>query len=37
MFELPESKKSEPDDGKEKDVKRFVGLCKNVKIYARLI
>ena len=30
IFELPESKKSEPDDRKEEDVKTFVGLCKNI-------
>ena len=30
IFELPESKKSEPDDRKEEDVKKFVRLCKNI-------
>ena len=29
IFELPESKKSEPEDRKEEDVNKFVGLCKN--------
>ena len=30
IFELPESKKSEPDDMKEEDVKKIVELCKNI-------
>ena len=29
IFGLPESKKSEPDERKDEDVKKFVGLCKN--------
>ena len=29
IFELPESKKSEPEDRKEEDIQKFVGLCKN--------
>ena len=28
-FELPESKKSEPEDRKE-DIKKFIGFCKNI-------
>ena len=27
-FELPESKKPEPEDRKEEDIKKFIGLCK---------
>ena len=30
IFEMPESKKSEPDDRKEEDVQRFVGICKSI-------
>ena len=30
IFELPESKKSKPDDRKEEDVQKFVGICKNI-------
>ena len=30
IFELPESKKSEPEDRKEEDVKKFVGFCKGI-------
>ena len=29
VFELPESKKSEPEDRKE-DIKKFVGFCKGI-------
>ena len=29
-FELLESKKSEPEDRKEEDIKNFVGLCKGI-------
>ena len=30
VFELPESKKSEPEDWKEEDIKKFVGFCKGI-------
>ena len=30
VFELPESKKSEPEDRKEEDIKKFVGFCKGI-------
>ena len=30
IFELPESKKSKPDDRKEEDVQKFVGICKHI-------
>ena len=30
IFEMPESKKSEPDDRKEEDVQIFVGICKSI-------
>ena len=30
VFELPESKKSEPEDRKEEDMKKFVGFCKGI-------
>ena len=30
VFELPESKKSEPEDRKEEDIKKFIGLCKSI-------
>ena len=30
MLELPESKKSEPEDRKEEDIKKFVGFCKGI-------
>ena len=28
VFELPDSNKSEPEDMKEEDIKKFVGFCK---------
>ena len=30
IFNLPESKKSEPEDRKEEDIKKFVGFCKGI-------
>ena len=34
VFDLPESRKSEPKDRKEEDIKKFVGFCKGtIKIY----
>ena len=30
VFELPESKKSEPEDRKEEDIKKFVGICNSI-------
>ena len=30
MFELPESKKPEPEDRKEEDIKKFIGLYKSI-------
>ena len=30
VFELPESKKFEPEDWKEEDIKKFVGFCKGI-------
>ena len=30
VFELPESKKPEPEDRKEEDIKKFIGLCKSI-------
>ena len=30
VFELPESKKSEPEVRKEEDIKKFVGFCKGI-------
>ena len=30
VFELPKSKKSEPEDRKEEDIKKFVGFCKGI-------
>ena len=30
MFELPESKKPEPEDRKEEDIKKFIGLCESI-------
>ena len=30
VFELSESKKSEPEDRKEEDIKKFVGFCKQI-------
>ena len=30
VFELPKSKKSEPEDRKEEDIKKFVGICKGI-------
>ena len=30
IFELPESKKSKPEDRKEEDIKKFLGFCKGI-------
>ena len=30
VFELPESKKPEPEDRKEGDIKKFTVLCKSI-------
>ena len=30
VFDLPESKKYEPEDRKEEDIKKFVGFCKGI-------
>ena len=30
VFKLPESKKPEPEDRKEEDIKKFIGLCKSI-------
>ena len=30
VFELPESKKTKPADRQEEDIKKFIGLCKNI-------
>ena len=30
VFELPESKKPEPENRKEEDIKKFIGLCKSI-------
>ena len=30
VFELPEWKKPEPEDRKEEDIKKFIGLCKSI-------
>ena len=30
IFELPQSKKSEPEDRKEEDIKKFVLFCKGI-------
>ena len=30
VFDLPESQKSEPEDRKEEDIKKFIGFCKGI-------
>ena len=35
IFEFPESKKCKPDDRKEEDVIKLMGLCKNIHMVNR--